>query len=117
MAQPLPKNLSDIEGRANLIVAINSYHCLVEKKHRLEFLKNISRIAKKDSPRLYLSTMCQPLATGHKPPKTPRVYLELEEILGELALEGWSELLAKDWTLPHDRQKISNLSVLMGRKG
>lgn len=92
--------------------AINSLHCLTEARHREQFLKNMS-LAMKSGAHLFVSTMVGPVSDKYRASENPRLYLNPDAVVAELADHGFSSLLYRADLPASTINGIPNLEVIV----
>jgi len=92
--------------------AINSLHCLTESEHRRQFLRNMS-LALKPGANLFVSTMVGPVSDGYRASENPRLYLDPDEVVAELAEHGFTTLLYRTDLPASNINGVPNLEVIV----
>ena len=113
LAQPMqPASLSaDLLDRFDVVTSLNVLHCLTEQRHRIQYLKNLKACAKSDGV-LLLTTMCGPITGAFRPSREPRIYLDRQTIVNELAASGWPHVIWENALPADDLNPIPNLELM-----
>ena len=101
-----------LQNYAEVGAAINSLHCLTEANHRQQFLENMA-LGVKSGGCLFISTMVGPLTKEFRPSENPRLYLEPEAVLKELAWVGFTDVLYRADLAANDQNAIPNLEAII----
>jgi 2-polyprenyl-3-methyl-5-hydroxy-6-metoxy-1,4-benzoquinol methylase len=107
--RPLPAELT---GCAPTATAINSLHCLTEASHRQMFIRNMAAGVAPGGI-LFLSTMVGPVTRTYRPSGNPRLYLDPDTVLAELAAAGFDRVISRSDLPPNDVNGIPNLEVVL----
>ena len=113
LAQPIATaNLHlDLFGRFDIATSLNVLHCLTEENHRIQYLKNLKACVKSEGL-LCLTTMYGPITRAFRPSREPRIYLDRDTIMGELATAGWPEVIWENTLREDDLNPIPNLEII-----
>jgi 2-polyprenyl-3-methyl-5-hydroxy-6-metoxy-1,4-benzoquinol methylase len=100
------------QAYADIGTAINSLHCLTEPAHRQQFLKNMA-LGIKSGGLLFISTMVGPVTKDYRPSENPRLYLDPDLVLKELATVGFTQVLYRADLPANDQNGIPNLEAIV----
>lgn len=92
--------------------AINSLHCLTEAGHRQQFLRNMS-LALQPGANLFVSTMVGPVSDTYRASENPRLYLDPDAVVAELAEHGFKTLIYRADLPATHINGIPNLEVIV----